>query len=167
MDGLDANLVSTGLDPGGRRWVVRGAPVGAVVSVGGRPRSGARLDLATPSADAVAPRCVVFGLCGGCQLQEMPLARQRAEKHRALATLLGSLGGVDHGIVGDETGGDDAGYAWRAELATGAFDDVVVQGVPPGGPRMRARPDGPVDAVAIAPTRVCFASFDLVSCLPR
>lgn len=62
---------------------------------------------------------------------------------------------------------DDAGYAWRAELATGAFDDVVVQGVPPGGPRMRARPDGPVDAVAIAPTQVCFASFDLVSCLPR
>lgn len=116
MDGLDANLVSTGLDPGGRRWVVRGAPVGAVVSVGGRPRSGARLDLATPSADAVAPRCVVFGLCGGCQLQEMPLARQRAEKHRALATLLGSLGGVDHGIVGDETGGDDAGYAWRDKL---------------------------------------------------
>jgi hypothetical protein len=62
---------------------------------------------------------------------------------------------------------DDFGYAWRAELATGSFDDVVVEGVPPGGPRMRARPNDPVDAVAISATKICFASFDLVSCLPR
>lgn len=117
IDGFNANLVSTGLDPRGRRWVVRSAPVGALVAVGGRPRGGVRLDMVTPSPDAVTPRCAVFEICGGCQLQEMPLARQREEKHHALATLLAPLGGQDHGILGTDTPTpEDAGYGWRDKL---------------------------------------------------
>jgi 23S rRNA (uracil1939-C5)-methyltransferase len=74
------------------------------------------LDVVSPAPDAVAPRCGVFGLCGGCQWQQVPLERQRAEKHRALAALLAPLGGDDLGIVGD----DGYGYRNKVELSFGA-----------------------------------------------
>jgi hypothetical protein len=58
-------------------------------------------------------------------------------------------------------GGD---YAWRAESAAG-FDEIVVGGRAPSGPRMRARPDSVVDTVAVHHGVVCFSSFDEVFCL--
>ncbi|OGQ18258.1 MAG: hypothetical protein A2138_03215 [Deltaproteobacteria bacterium RBG_16_71_12] len=63
---------------------------------------------------------------------------------------------------------DVRGFAWRAELGGGlTIDDVVVVGAAPAGPRMRARPGSVVDTLAIAPTVLCFSSFDDVYCLPR
>lgn len=43
-----------------------------------------RLEIVEVAADAAEPRCPVFGTCGGCQLQEMPLVAQRWHK-QALA----------------------------------------------------------------------------------
>jgi 23S rRNA (uracil1939-C5)-methyltransferase len=118
MEGFGPDGVAVGVDARGRRWTVRGAPPGSVVSVGGRPKAGVLLDVVTPAEDAVAPRCAQFGVCGGCQLQQVPLARQRAEKQAALASLLAPLGGVDHGIRGV---GDGYGYRNKVELSFGSM----------------------------------------------
>lgn len=116
IDGLDSELNGTGLDARGRRWHLRGAPPGATVLAVGKPKAGIRVGLVTAPPDGVTPPCPAFGTCGGCQYQELPLARQREEKARALAALLAPLGGVDHGLVGAE-----AGYGWRnkVELSVG------------------------------------------------
>jgi 23S rRNA (uracil1939-C5)-methyltransferase len=117
MDGFGPDGVGIGVDERGRRWVVRGAAPGSVVAVGGRPKSGVLLETLVPSADAVEPRCAQFGVCGGCQLQQVPLERQRAEKHAALARLLAPLGGTDHGIVGAP---DGYGYRNKVEFSFGS-----------------------------------------------
>jgi 23S rRNA (uracil1939-C5)-methyltransferase len=80
---------SAGLDEVGKTWRVRGAPVGAVVlATPGRKHAARRVEITTPAPDAVAPVCPVFGVCGGCQLQEMPLASQRLEKQRMVERIL-------------------------------------------------------------------------------
>lgn len=111
---LDPDGDGVGLDDRGRTWTLRGAPVGATVLAVGRPRAGWRVGTLSPAPDAVRPDCAAFGACGGCRFQEMPLERQREEKHRALATLLAPLGGHDHGIVGAP-----AAYGWRNKVELG------------------------------------------------
>jgi 23S rRNA (uracil1939-C5)-methyltransferase len=78
-----------GLDGDGRTWRVRAAPIGAeILAAPGRKHTARRLELITPAPDAVEPQCPVFGVCGGCQLQEMPLAAQRREKQRMVERLV-------------------------------------------------------------------------------
>jgi 23S rRNA (uracil1939-C5)-methyltransferase len=115
IDSFSPDGAGSGLDPRGRRWSVRGAAPGSVVAVGGRPKAGILLDVLTPAPDAVQPRCEQFGLCGGCQWQQMPIGRQRAEKAAALARLLEPLGGEDHGIEG----AGPWGYRNKIELSFG------------------------------------------------
>lgn len=116
ITGLDPDGAGVGVDERGRRWTVRGAPPGATVLAIGRPKNAFRSALVTPAPDAVPPPCPAFLTCGGCAFQEVPLERQRAEKHRAVAALLAPLGGKDHGVHGA-----DAAYGWRnkAELSFG------------------------------------------------
>ncbi|MFZ5482406.1 MAG: 23S rRNA (uracil(1939)-C(5))-methyltransferase RlmD [Myxococcota bacterium] len=115
VDALGPDGLAVGRDARGRRWVVRGAPLDADVLVGGRPKSGYLLGVSgSPAAD---PRCAVFGRCGGCTLQHVPLARQRAAKHQMLATLLAPLGGEDRGLVAAP--GDGYGYRNKLELTWG------------------------------------------------
>lgn len=152
IDGLGPDLLGTGLDERGRRWTVRGTPVGATVSVVGRPKAGIRIGTVAPSPDAVSPRCAQFGLCGGCQLQEMPLDRQRAEKHRALAALLSPLGGEDHGIVGAPEG---YGFRNKLELSFGVdrylSGDDLASGVDRAGRWLGFHAPGRFDRVVDAP----------------
>ena len=79
-----------GEDAEGRTWRVWASPVGAVVSAWpGRKHTARRIAIETPSPDAVEPVCSLFGLCGGCQYQEMPLATQRREKQAMVERLVG------------------------------------------------------------------------------
>lgn len=147
MDGLNADGVGTGLDEKGRRWTVKGGAPGSVVAVGGRPKAAVLLGVVEPSADAVSPRCAQFGVCGGCQLQSVPLERQRAEKAAALARTLGALGGVDHGIEG--AGG--YGYRNKVELSFGGARyltrEELVGGVPKAGRYLGMHAPGRFDRV--------------------
>ena len=76
--GLAKGGVGAGIAPDGKPMHVRGAPPGSVIHVvpqGYRKGvyQGRRLAMVTPPPGAVEPRCAVFGLCGGCQLQEIDL----------------------------------------------------------------------------------------------
>lgn len=80
----------SGLDPTGRRWSVRTGAIGQALLVArGKSGSARRLDTLAPAPDQVTPPCPVFGTCGGCQLQEMPLEAQRAAKGELVSRLVG------------------------------------------------------------------------------
>jgi 23S rRNA (uracil1939-C5)-methyltransferase len=106
----------------GRSVHVRGAPPGAVVHV--RPagrRKGIlrayRVAMVEPAANAVEPQCSLFGLCGGCTLQEMPLAAQRAAKEAVVHEQVGDLDGVQiHPVAGTDQA---YGYRNKVELSFG------------------------------------------------
>jgi 23S rRNA (uracil1939-C5)-methyltransferase len=77
--------VGVGRSPDGRAVHVRGAPPGARVAVQVFHRSkgvlqARRTTLIRPAAGHAEPRCAVFGLCGGCVLQELRLDAQRRAK---------------------------------------------------------------------------------------
>ena len=82
IDALGPKGVGVGRGPGGRPVHVPGVPPGGRVLVrpAGRKKGilkGRRMALVRPPPTAVTPRCALFGLCGGCALQELPLADQR------------------------------------------------------------------------------------------
>lgn len=98
-----------GEDEAGRRYELRAGAVGSSVLI--RPGRGGKaevLELAEPAPDQVPAPCPLYGVCGGCQLQTMPLARQRAEK----ALLVERLAG--HPVAGVE--GSSEGYGYRNKL---------------------------------------------------
>ncbi|HJN74718.1 MAG TPA: 23S rRNA (uracil(1939)-C(5))-methyltransferase RlmD [Myxococcota bacterium] len=106
----------------GQPVLVRGAPPGAVVHV--RPFKkkrgtihGRRVRLVEPPPDHVEPRCAVFGLCGGCALQELSLTAQRAAKERMVRRILAPLEGVEvHPVIGAPAA---YGYRNKVELSFG------------------------------------------------
>jgi len=53
------------------------------------------LSVLTPSPERIAPRCPVFGQCGGCDLQHIRLPIQRQLKSQMVADLLRVHGGVE------------------------------------------------------------------------
>lgn len=119
----------------GRPVLVRGAAPGSVVHVRPFRRKGGvvharRISLVEPAPDAVSPRCVAFGLCGGCVLQEASLEAQRCAKAALVQRSVGELEGVVvHGPIGQEAA---YGYRNRVELTYGnrryLSDDEVREG---------------------------------------
>ena len=103
--------------------LVRGAPPGALVRVAPFKRKkgvlhARRLELLEPPPGGETPRCAVFGLCGGCALQELPLELQRQTKHGMVLAELGDLEGVEvHDIVGPP---EAYGYRNKVELSFGS-----------------------------------------------
>lgn len=102
---------------GGAEWRVRGAVPGSRVLAFGRPKSASVLKVLEPSPGSIAPRCAQFGTCGGCLLQPLPVARQRAAKLDALRHLLASLGGDCGGMLAAD--GDGYGYRNKLEVTFG------------------------------------------------
>ena len=115
LDRLDRRHTS-GLDlETGERWAVRAAPVGAVVEARrGRKNTARRMSLVEPAPDQVEPGCPAFGTCGGCQLQEMPLARQRQEKGALLERLVELE--PDDGVRRHPVVGAPEAYGYRNKL---------------------------------------------------
>jgi 23S rRNA (uracil1939-C5)-methyltransferase len=112
---------TAGVTADGKAFHVRGAPVGGTIEARPEKKGHAlRVRLLEPGPDAAVPACPVFGVCGGCQLQEMTLEAQRREK----ATLLQRLTATDrdpsiqfHGLRGAPSG---YGYRNKVELSFGA-----------------------------------------------
>ncbi len=117
ISSLGPKGVGVGTAPDGKPVHVRRAPPGGRVRV--RPAGkrkgkwkGVRQALIRPPADGIEPPCPVFGLCGGCVLQELPLDRQRALKlERAKAAIGPVETGVWRGIDGSA-----AAYGFRNKM---------------------------------------------------
>ncbi|MCB9683689.1 MAG: 23S rRNA (uracil(1939)-C(5))-methyltransferase RlmD [Alphaproteobacteria bacterium] len=114
-----------GTDPSGRPVRVRGGIPGSrvTVRVTGRKNGvllGRATALVSPPPGAVAPRCAVFGSCGGCTLQRLPLDRQRELKHGfALAEIGDGLLPAEP-VIHPVRGADEAyGYRNKVELGFG------------------------------------------------
>ena len=82
------------------------------------------LEVLEPSAARIEPRCAVFGTCGGCSLQHMSSADQRAIKQRTLADNLQRIGRVEPATWLDPVFDDSPEGGWkyrrRARLAVKA-----------------------------------------------
>ena len=74
------------------------------------------VEVLTPSPDRVVPRCVHFGLCGGCSLQHLAPAAQLAAKQRQLLDNLERIGGVAPQRVFAPLRGPEWAYRRRARL---------------------------------------------------
>lgn len=57
------------------------------------------VEVLTPSPHRVAPRCPLFGTCGGCQYQHLVYAEQLQWKRRQVEELLQHLAGVTHPVA--------------------------------------------------------------------
>jgi len=97
------------VDEEGKAWRVRGAPLGAIVSARpGRKHTARLLEVVTPAEEQSAPVCSVYGLCGGCQLQDTPLSVQRTAKQAMVERIVGHTSSPIRGA--------DAGYGYRNKL---------------------------------------------------
>ena len=115
LDRLEEKHTS-GLDEQNRRWKIRGAPVGATVTARpGRKQTARRLSLDQAPLEQVDPSCPVFGICGGCQLQEMQLTAQRFHKAQFVQrTILGEA--IESSVQIHPVRGDSLGYGYRNKL---------------------------------------------------
>ncbi|MEX2122541.1 MAG: 23S rRNA (uracil(1939)-C(5))-methyltransferase RlmD [Woeseia sp.] len=52
------------------------------------------LEIESPSAERITPRCAAFGVCGGCSLQHVADVDQRSMKQKSLEDSLERIGGV-------------------------------------------------------------------------
>jgi 23S rRNA (uracil1939-C5)-methyltransferase len=120
LDRLEEKHTS-GAAEDGKRWKVRGAPVGATVQAWpGRKQTARRVGIVAPAVDQVDPPCPAFGTCGGCQLQEMPLSAQRRHKQDLITRLVAGEVGLEGVRVHDLRGAPDAyGYRNKVELSWG------------------------------------------------
>ena len=122
---------------------VRGAAPGTTILVhAGRARKGIlhgrKVALISGAVDGgVKPKCGVFGLCGGCTLQELSLSAQRREKQRMVESLFHGKGEdkfISHQIEGDEHGWE---YRNKFELTFGVkrylSDEDMAAGVTMSG----------------------------------
>lgn len=79
------------------------------------------LEIVAASPARIEPRCDVFGVCGGCTLQHVSCADQRAIRERALRDSLERIGNVEperwRDPVFDQSGEGSWGYRRRARLA--------------------------------------------------
>lgn len=112
--------VGEGTAPDGKLMHVRGAPPGStvhVVPMGHRKGKwqGRRTHMVEAPPFAAAPKCAVFGLCGGCQLQELELEAQRAFKAElAMRQVMGELLFDDVGL--HPSRGVEQPYAYRNKV---------------------------------------------------
>ncbi len=63
------------------------------------------------------PRCLYFGICGGCAMQHLNVPAQVAIKQRVLEDALHHLGKVDAEMILRPIHGPDWGYRYRARLS--------------------------------------------------
>lgn len=69
-----------------------------------------------PATSRIVPRCVYFGICGGCALQHVDVATQVAVKQRVLEDALSHIGKVKAGEILSPVHGPAWGYRHRARF---------------------------------------------------
>ena len=126
IEALTAKGCGLGVAPDGRAVHVRAAPPGMRVRVVPFRRAkkkwhARRSTMVRPPSAWVDPRCAVFGLCGGCALQEISLQAQRKAKQdwalRSVADELGcSVEELRRDVVIHPVCGAPEGYGYRNKV---------------------------------------------------
>jgi 23S rRNA (uracil1939-C5)-methyltransferase len=75
------------------------------------------VEVATPSPHRVAPRCMHFGVCGGCALQHLEATQQILAKQRVLLENFERIGHVAPGSVLPPLLGDAWGYRRKGRVS--------------------------------------------------
>lgn len=114
--------VGLGVAPDGAPIHVRWAPPGSTVRVMPQGKrkgvwSGRREAMVSLPAEAATPPCRVFGLCGGCGLQELAHDAQTREKHKFALAAIGAVDGVL--VHPPRVGSLPYGYRNRVEFSFG------------------------------------------------
>lgn len=99
MDAAGAKGVAVGRTPEGKAVMVKGAVPGDVVDVAvGKSKSkyieGTVAQLIEPSPYRVEPRCIHFGVCGGCKWQNVDYSWQLKFKMDEVVNNIKRIGGV-------------------------------------------------------------------------
>jgi len=78
--------------------------------------NGKLLNILKPSPDRIQPKCEVFGVCGGCDLQHMNLSAQRKAKREMVESMLRRQAKINatEGVL--LLGEDLPGYAYRRRI---------------------------------------------------
>lgn len=148
-----------GTDPEGRPVRVRGGVPGSRVAVRVTGRKDGFLlarvtEVLRPAPGEVAPRCAVFGACGGCSLQRLPLDRQRRLKQELALRDLGDGLRPAEPVVHAVRGADAAyGYRNKVELGFGVtrwLEEDEVGTVDPAGTFLGFHAPGRFDRVVDA-----------------
>jgi 23S rRNA (uracil1939-C5)-methyltransferase len=100
-------------------------------------------DVVRPGPDRIAPRCPVFGHCGGCQWQHVATTAQRAAKRELVAEQLARLGGLRDADVRPTRAPADA-WGYRARIT------LLADGRRLGFRRARSHALAEIDECAIA-----------------
>ncbi len=126
IEKLGKGGVGIGVAPDGKPVHVKFAPPGSRLRVAPQQRrkgkwTARRLEMLKPPTEAVQPPCGAFSLCGGCNLQELPLSVQRQHKlNYALGAVATPLGWTidelkEHVRVHPIRGSEDA-YHYRNKV---------------------------------------------------
>ncbi|MDJ0917278.1 MAG: 23S rRNA (uracil(1939)-C(5))-methyltransferase RlmD [Woeseiaceae bacterium] len=83
------------------------------------------LEVLEPSGERIEPKCDAFGRCGGCSLQHIDPAQQRAIKFQALKDNLQRIGNIEPAEWLEPMTGPEWHYRRRARLAV---KDVPAKG---------------------------------------
>lgn len=113
---------------------VQGAVPGERASVQVPSGAGARgawtpLGVLRPSGVRVLPRCPVFGLCGGCQIQDLSYPAQLEGKRRRVEEALGAAGVGGVPVRAPLGMRDPWGYRFKAQFPVGFVRGRVVAGL--------------------------------------
>ena len=82
-------------------------------------------EVLTPSPDRIAPKCAVFGTCGGCSLQHMPSSLQIELKQKMLAEQFKHCAGTEPKVWLEPLQTKLFGYRSKARLGV---KDVIKKG---------------------------------------
>jgi tRNA/tmRNA/rRNA uracil-C5-methylase (TrmA/RlmC/RlmD family) len=92
-----------------------------------------------PSPHRVAPRCPLFGRCGGCQYQHLAYAEQLEWKRRQVAELLEHLAGVGFEVA--PVVASPREFAYRSKITPHFNPPRVVAAEIPNGKSQTANPE--------------------------
>ncbi len=117
------------------------------------------LEVLTPSPHRIAPRCELFGRCGGCQYQHLTYAEQLKWKRQQVEELLKYMAGVEFAV--NPVIGSPQEFGYRSKI-TPHFQ--AGRASPPGEPQTDGRPSGPSLPIGFLKQGSRFEIVDVPQC---
>ena len=96
------------------------------------------VEVLTPSPARVAPRCPLFGACGGCQYQHLAYPEQLAWKRRQVEELLRHLAGIEFPVT--PTIASPREYGYRSKITPHFSVPPAGRASPPDEARLGGTP---------------------------